>query len=147
MTLAEIDKILPNGFHDALVEKFTWNFQEESAVFDIDFLVGTPESRDDDVWSRRGRIQLQGVLFISIDPPEPSDSDPKPFKPSGSFQIDGLEANDTVFPALPKLKPNLPLGTQIYSFYVANLNSFIHISAKNAALEWLDSEKPGQKGT
>jgi hypothetical protein len=134
MTLTEMDAILPNGFHDAQIERMTWDFQTNSAVFDVDFWVGSETS--DREARRKSRIHLRNILFIAIDPPSPRDSDPKPyrFKPD-SLAIDGEVANERIFPQLNFLKGKLPSDVEIFSFYVLNWNSFIHISAE-AELIW-----------
>ncbi|MFL6389829.1 MAG: hypothetical protein ACJ71U_20310 [Terriglobales bacterium] len=137
MTLAQIDEILPNGFHDAEIEQLIWNFQTNSAVLHIDFWIATEEK--DREKCRRGRVELQGVLFLAVDPPEPRQLDPKPYHPSGTLQIDGMLTNERVFPCLPKLKSALPSGSEIFSFYVVNWNSFIHIAAAEATLVWSDT--------
>ncbi len=139
MTLAEIHESLPNGFHDAEIRKFVWDFATESATFEIDLLIGVPEAEDREE-RRAGRLELRGILFIAIDPPYPGELDPRPYKPSGAFQIDGMVANEKIFEVLPKLKPELPPNTEIFSFYVVNSNSFIHIAAKEADWVWQDSD-------
>ena len=136
MTLAQINEILPNGFHDAEIEQLIWSFQTNSAVLDIDFWVATEETEREK--RRRGRVELQGVLFLAVDPPQPRQLDPKPYHPSGTLQIDGVLTNESVFPDLPNLKPALPQDTEIFSFYVVNWNSFIHIAAADATLVWSD---------
>jgi hypothetical protein len=133
MTLTQIDAILPNGFHDAEIEQLVWNFQKCSAVFDIDFWVA--ETEQDREKRRRGKLALQGVVFISIEPPMPRLCDPKPYRCSGNLTIDGALAEEN---ALPDLKPALPLNTEIFRFYVDNWNSFIYIAAAEATLTWLD---------
>lgn len=139
MTLAQIDETLPNGFHDAEIEQLMWNFQTNSAVLDIDFWVATDKKEREK--RRLGRVELQGILFVVVDPPQPRELDPKPYHPSGTLQIDGVLTNESVFPNLPKLKSALPPGTEIFSFYVINWNSFIHIAAAAAELIWA-VEKP-----
>ena len=136
MTLAQIDETLPNGFHDAEIERLDWNFQTNSAVLDIDFWVAIEE--EDREKRRRGRIELQGIIFLSVGLPEPSELDPKPYHPSGTLQIDGMLASEEILPNLPKLLPYLPSGIEIFSFYVVNWNSFIHIAAAEAMLGWPD---------
>ena len=138
MTLAQIDEILPNGFHDAAIEQLTWNFQRNSAVLDIDFWAAAEEK--DREKRRRGRVELQGIIFLAVDPPQPRQLDPRPYRPSGTLQIDGMLTNEEIFPNLPQLLPKLPLGIEIFSLYVANWNSFIHIATEGANLTWLETE-------
>jgi hypothetical protein len=137
MTLAQIDEILPNGFHDAKIEQLIWNFQTNSAVFNIEFWVATEEKEREK--RQTGRVELQGVIFLAVDPPQPRQLDPKPYHPSGTLQIDGVLTNESIFPCLPTLKSALPHGIEIFSFYVVNWNSFIHIAATEAPIVWSDT--------
>lgn len=139
MTLAELNESLPNGFHDAEITKLVWDFADESAFFDISILIGVPEA-DDREERRSGTLELKRILFIAIDPPYPRELDPKPYRPCGAFQIDAVPADEKIFEALPSLKSELPPDTEIFSFYVVNSNSFIHIAAQEVKLIWKDSE-------
>jgi hypothetical protein len=141
MTLAELDDSLPNGFHDAEITKFVWDFAAESAAFEVILLVGDPDGEDYEAREarRNGTLEVSGIVFVAIDPPFPRGLDPRPYKPSGAFQIDGVVTDEKVFAVLPKLKPELPPDTEIFSFYVINSNSFIHIAAKEANVVWQDS--------
>ncbi len=134
MTLAQIEELLPNGFHDAEVEQLIWNFQHGTAVFDMDFWIGSLEGPDREK-RRRGRIELQSVTFLAMEPPEPRLYDPKPYRPSGTLQIDAGPP-DNIPDNLLKLKRELPPDAEIFSFYVENWNSYIHVSAADARLTW-----------
>jgi hypothetical protein len=83
MTLAQIDQALPNGFHDAEIEQLNWNFLQGSIVFEMDFWIASPDDQDRER-RRRGRIELQSVTFLAMEPPEPRLSDPKPYRPRGA---------------------------------------------------------------
>jgi hypothetical protein len=136
MTLAEIEANLPNGFHDAEIEELVWNYRTDSASFTMKFWV--PEATDQDIEIYRlGRLDLKDIVFMAIDPPHLRDLDPKSYKPSGALQIDGMTTTETIFPGLSKLKQQLPPETQIYSFYVVNWNSYIHIATGEAELVWI----------
>ncbi len=136
MTLAEIEANLPNGFHDAEIEELVWNYRTDSASFTMKLWV--PEATDQDIEIYRlGRLDVKDIVFMAIEPPHPRDSDPKPYKPSGALQIDGMVTTETIFPGLLKLKQKLPPEVQIYSFYVVNWNSNIHIAAGEAELVWI----------
>ncbi len=137
MTLAQLDSTLANGFHDAEISRWEWNFLAASASFEMDFWVATDEA---DIDKRRpGTLELTGVIFISVDPPNPRDLDPKPLRPNcEEIQIDGMPATADIFPGLPKLSAALPTGTEVFSFYVSNWNSFIHIACREATIKWCD---------
>jgi hypothetical protein len=136
MTLAQLNEILPNGFHDAEIEQFIWDFRRDTAVLDINFWTATEEDQDREK-RQRGSIEIHKIVFIAVDPPDPRQSDPRPYRgSSGSLQIDGMVADDKIFPVLSQLKPNLLPNIEIFSFYVVNWNSFMHIAASEARLTW-----------
>ena len=136
MTLVEIEANLPNGFHDAEIEELVWNYRTDSASFTMKLWVPKATDQEIEIY-RLGRLDVKDILFMAIDPPHPRDSDPKPYKPSGSLQIDGVATTETIFPGSTKLKQQLPSETQIYSFYVVDWNSYIHIAAGEAELVWI----------
>ena len=136
MTLAQLNEILPNGFHDAEIERFIWDFRQDTAVVDINFWTATEEDQDHEK-RQRGCVEIHKIVFIAVDPPDPRRSDPRPYRgSSGSLQIDGMVADDKIFPVLSQLKPDLPPNTEVFSFYVVNWNSFMHIAAAEARLTW-----------
>ncbi|HET6934443.1 MAG TPA: hypothetical protein VFI72_06360 [Candidatus Angelobacter sp.] len=136
MTLTEIDDQLPNGFHDAEVGQFSWNFAEGIALFDLILWTGTQDSPE---IYRRGRIELQQISFIVLEPPQVRSSDPKPYRSSvGSLQVDGVLTDETNLANFRKLKQELAPSTEIFSFYVVNWNSFIHVAANDAKLTWTE---------
>lgn len=140
MKLAEIDEKLPNGFHDAEIEQLNWNFEAGLLIFDINFWVAV-ESGHDRNKRRKGKLELQKVSFLVIEPPELRMSDPKPLRGGvGALQVDGGPANEENFRDLSKLKANLSADTEIFSFYVVNWNSFIHVATDEAKLTWFDNE-------
>jgi hypothetical protein len=105
-----------------------------------------PEATDQDIEIYRlGRLDVKNIVFMAIDPPHPRDLDPKPYKPSGALQIDGMTTTETIFPGLSKLKQQLPPETQIYSFYVVNWNFYIHIAAGEAELAWIGEREIMEK--
>lgn len=138
MNLAQIQEMLPNGFHDAEIAQLMWNFMTGSVSLDMDFWVACEEDRDRER-RRRGKIELRRISFLAIEPPVPRASDPNPYSfASGTLQIDGVITSAEIFPTLPRLKPQLPEDTEVFSFYVVNWNSFIHIAAADAKLIWAD---------
>jgi hypothetical protein len=135
MTLSQINSTLPNGFHDAEISRFECNFLAATASFEMDFWIAT----EADINKRRlGTLELTGVVFISVDSPNPRQFDPKPLiARREQIQIDGMPANAEIFPALPRLTPDLA-STEVFSFYVSNWNSFIHIACGDARIQWAE---------
>jgi hypothetical protein len=136
MTLAQINETLPNGFHDAEIEQFIWDFSQDTAVLKINFWTATEEDQDPEKY-QRGIIEIHKIVFIAVDPPDPAQYGPKPYRGSGgTLQIDGMVADEKIFPMLSQLKPSLPSEIEVFSFYVENWNSFLHIAAAEAILNW-----------
>lgn len=136
MTLADVEATLPNGFHDARIEEFVWDYRTMAALFTMELWVAEECDESPEVY-RAGRLDLKDIIFIMIDPPCPRESDPKPYKSSsGTLTIDGFETTDTILPSLATLVATVSPDINPYSFYVANWNSFIHIAAREAALTW-----------
>jgi hypothetical protein len=137
MTLADIEATLPNGFHDAEVEEFVWNFRTNSASFTIVLWVAEDGDESLEVY-REGRLDLKGVIFIMIDPPYPRELDPRRYRSSsGTLRIDGVETTESILPNLATLTETVSPDVSPYSFYVENWNSYIHIAAKDASLVWI----------
>src|SRR5215467_15526997 len=118
MTLKEIDEILPNGFHDAEIANLQWNFRENLVLLDIDFWVATDDSNREK--RRLGSLELRGITFLVIDPPNLQPLDRKPYRGEGSLQIDGVQTTVDIFPKLSLLEAVLPGNTELFSFYVVN---------------------------
>jgi hypothetical protein len=141
MTLADIEHLLPNGFHDAQIEQFVWDYRTNSASFIVELWVAKEEDESLEVY-REARLDLKGIIFIMIDPPCPRELDPKPYKSSsGTLQIDGFETTESMLPNLATLLEGVSAGTSPYSFYVVNWNSYIHVAAKEAELVWTGKRK------
>ena len=137
MTLEQLADSLPNGFHDAEVEELVWNFRTNSASFSMTLWVPEEISENPETY-RAGQLEVKDIVFIAIDPPFPSDLGPKPYKAKPeTLSIDGMTTNADIFPNLSVLRQKIPADVEIYSLYVANWNSFIHIAAKEACLTWL----------
>lgn len=143
MKLSEIDDLLPNGFHDAEVLQFGWDFIAGEAFLEVSFWVGALEhgrEKEKVEKRRKGRINLQSISFISFEQPQPRQTDPKPYHPSpGGLKVDGLLADETTLKDFARHKAEISPTDEIFSFYVSNWNSFIHIAAAEAELVWSKS--------
>lgn len=140
MTLAEVEATLPNGFHDAEIEEFVWDYRRNSASFQMELWVAEEGDESLEVY-RAGRLDLNGVIFIMIDPPCPGELE-LPYKyASGTLQIDGIETTESMLPNLTALAETVSPDARPYSFYVVNWNSYMHIAAKEAELVWTGERK------
>lgn len=131
-TLREIEDRLPNGFHDARLNGLTFCLSTNEVKFDLQVFVGDPDSdmEENRERYRNATLLIQGILYFAIDPPTGIEG-----YPTCSSRIDGGTADEASSDALKPLKP-LPDGAFAYWFYIENWNSFIHLAAKSASLQW-----------
>lgn len=134
MTLHELATSLPNGFHDADVHSALIDYGSGTASFLIDVWVGTmamPAGPDRERY-RRGRVDLLELEYLAIDPPDPR----SPHRGGGSIVIDACEADEELAAPRPHA-----LGGFAGRFFVSAWNAFIHFSAGDAQLTWLDEDR------
>lgn len=67
MTMEEIEKQLPQGFHDANLESFELDLSNMSAKLSFNILIGYSK-RDDKTIYRRGEIFIKNVSFFNTSP-------------------------------------------------------------------------------
>lgn len=125
MTIFEIEKLLPNGFHDSSLHSVEINYEDKKAIFIITPL--TTEN-DEDLACEDNKIKLilTGVKYLTIEPPDPN----YPFLENKPLWID-LSDNDKDFILSKFIDKNDFTGR----FFVNDWNSFIHIAAENAEFQ------------
>jgi hypothetical protein len=130
VTLEELENSLPNGFHDAEIERISVDYQRSLLVIELRFFVGDLVAPIDMREAYRPAVlTLSGVQFLAIDPPDAR----YPFSESGPLRIDACDATKNLDANLVK---TLPTNSFSRSFFVAEWNAFIHIAASSAAIEW-----------
>jgi hypothetical protein len=130
MNLRELTDDLPWGLHDAHLERLELDWPQAAASLTVRFAMSERQDLD-----RRGRIDLTGLVFCAIDPPE--------IAPDRSYvptPKDGLWLNDGegVAPGAKGTYPSVPKGCFLHWFFVHQWNRFIHVCAREATLVWLD---------
>lgn len=130
MRIEELERSLPNGFHDAVLHSFSTAPERQVAEFVIDLSIGSPgdPSFRRDAY-RSARLLLTGVSYLAIDPPGPGAS----IGGSRASMFDLVEAD----PAVSAQTPG-PVGGFSARFFVADWNAFIHFAAADAVLTWAD---------
>ena len=129
MTFDELTASLPNGVHDAELEKVEVDFTKREARLQLDLWVGDDEDKEA---YRRGLVTLTGVLFWVCEPPDPG----YPFGRPESVRIDGGPLSKDFpnrQPALPPVPPNVFINW----LFVNEWNAFIYFAASDASLTWL----------
>ena len=140
MTFEELERELPNGFHDAHLLSLSVDYVSGTAELRMDLLFGTPESADPEEY-RAAVLRITGIHFFSIGPPDSTYS----FVPDGRpLWLLGGEAKSDPLPGFDKLMAKLPKEVSCFRFFVDQWNSFIHIAARDVQFSWLNVDGPGE---
>ena len=132
MTLEELEHTLPNGLHDSEVRRVAVDYEKRKIVLDVAVWVGgmnDPQGRREAYKS--GRIELSGLIFFVMEPPDAK----YPFRDSVKLTIDGCDMRKNLD---GELLQSLPSGAFFRSLWVNEWNAFIHIAARDAAIEWIN---------
>jgi len=134
-SLREIDDDLPNGFHDALLEAVTVSFASNSAELDLRLFVGDPAAATEEEREayKRAKLRLSELVYFVVDPPAPGHECRK----GNALRIDAGDATNESAPTAPKPQSVLPTDAFAYWFFVDQWNSFIHVAARSASLQWV----------
>lgn len=139
MDLKTLESRLPNGFHDAEILSISVNYAAATALIDLNLSTGTPGGTDPDEY-RRGRLTIHGLHYLVCDPPET-------LRQGGDGEglwVTTLDADAPgLSPGLAGLIRALPRGAFCHRLYVAQWNSFIHLSAQAAELTWTPKTSAG----
>ena len=139
MTLDELDRDLPNGFHDAKIFSFELDYVGGIASFHLNLLVGWPDDPEPERQAyQQANMTVKGLCFCSIDPPYPT----YPFIPRGKpILVTGTRPKPDTSPFVSELVAKFPEGTWCYQFFVDDWNACINIAARDVTLTWI-GEKP-----
>jgi hypothetical protein len=132
MTLEELEGSLPNGLHDAEVRRISIDYAHRKVTLELAVWIGKmedpPHRREA---YRDGRIEISGLLFMVIEPPDPK----YPFTKPG-ITIDGCDMSKNI---TNQLLECLPADAFFRSLWVSQWNAFVHIAAGSAAIVWLNN--------
>jgi hypothetical protein len=133
MTLEEIENETPNGLHDAELRSIRIDYSSRTALLGVNLHVGLPSDASDSAREayRAAEIVISGLVFVAIDPP----ASDRLSQVEGGLWIDaGPGTRETLNPDALKA---LPADAFVHWIYVREWNSFIHIVARSASLNWL----------
>jgi len=136
MKLEEIEKMLPNGFHDALLKSVNIDYTKHEAIFNLHIWVGDLYAKDENSREtyRRCLLKLCKLFFCVIEAPDPK----YPYHDSGCLRVDGGSLQTKRKKPSTQLPGPLPKDVSTYWFFVEEWNAFIYIAAKDALFDWLD---------
>ena len=119
-TLQDLEKTLPNGFHDALLHGYRVDFVARTLSFDLAL------STSGDAY-RAATLTLTRLAFCEVQAPDSR----YPFQNPAPLRVDLVECDATHL-AVRAAGP----GAFAASFFVTNWNAYIHFAAEAATLEW-----------
>ena len=129
MTLAELEKTLPNGLHDAELVGIQVDYSRRKAVLTVNVDVLDPDDRapeNDDY--RRARVVFSGIQFVVIDPPAVA---------SDSYtNVSTIDTGSGQPRTAQCVLPPVWKGCFLCWIFVTESNSFVRIAARDVALEW-----------
>ena len=129
MTFGEIEKKLPNGFHDAKIEHISLDYLRGTLLMKMRLLIGTPGGGDQDEYGS-AEMKVNGLYFCSIEPPDPT----YPFRPNGQLLGVSGDGSGGSSPEVRELAQSLPADASYYRFFVEQWNSFIYIAASDVQI-------------
>ena len=127
-SIEQIERSLPNGFHDASLLGIQVNWREARATF-----AGTADVSEVGQGAVRGRpfkLVVHGLRSLEL---------PQSLKESGSSHVDlgtrGWCGGFAGWPPEREAKTSQSEGF-VYSFFLHKLNDFISVEATSASFEW-----------
>ena len=134
MTFEEIDRKLPNGFHDAAIRKIELDFVNRSTLIRMDLHAGVPEDSSPERY-RPGTLKISSPYLFFIEPPDPR----YPYIPKGkAFNVDGDSVKVGQSDAVDRLLPTLPSNATVYRFFLEEWNSFLYLAGASVEFSWDD---------
>jgi hypothetical protein len=145
MTLDEIARTLPNGFHDSEIRGVTVNYERRIAEIEMTLDYTSPDGPVPWPPTRDAKVVLRGLKYLAIEPPAhhyPFD-DARALDVSDAYNSIGTDASGRrlVSPELLAAPPHQAFAT---SFFVNDWNSFIHVAADEAELIWAEEKSDEQ---
>ena len=134
MTFNELANLLPNGFHDAELQRIGMDYVQRELQFDlVVWICASDDPRIRELY-RPARVIVRDVAYLVVEPPDPK----YPWTTPGSVTIDSGEG-------VPRQStgelPTAPSGTSVTWMYLGELNRFLFFAAGSASLEWTGPEE------
>jgi hypothetical protein len=132
MTLEEVEDTLPNGLHDAEVQRIVVDYAQHKLTLDLAVWVGEmddpPEKREA---YKIGQLEISGLIYLVMEAPDPK----YPYRTSSKLTIDSIEDKENMDSELVKA---LPANSFCRRFWVSEWNAFMRIAATSAQMVWMD---------
>jgi hypothetical protein len=133
MTLQELSRTLPNGFHDAFISTVNIDYVKQEARLSLSVWCGelsSEESINREIY-RNGELILSGLSYWVVEPPDPNYD----YDQSKALWIDAGELSSENFKPTIKL-PELAVGAFGSWIFVRNWNAFMYFAARESSFNW-----------
>lgn len=127
MTFLELEKDLPNGFHDCELHSIFIDFLKGKLRMVLNLSWGDPGRKANELY-KMCEVILENLCFCAIDPPDYSSN----FLPDGSpLIVSGDCINFEQIKPDEKIPNQLPKNITSCRFFVYDWNAFIYIAGSN----------------
>ena len=133
MTLDELSRSLPNGFHDAELKTLSLDFIGRQARLGLEIWIAAyPEVPGELEAYRPAEVRLSGLYYWLAEPPD--DSYPHWWEGGGRLDVGLLH----VLKHQPAIRlPETPVGAFVNWIFFNSWNAFAYVAAETAELEWV----------
>jgi hypothetical protein len=123
MNIEELDRTLPNGFHDSCLCQVTVDYEAQTAALTLDIWIGDLEAPAgaERERLRTARLDLIGLEYFILEPPDPRYK----YREAGAVTLDLCGTDPSIATSRP-----LAFGGFAGRFFVNEWNAFIHFAAK-----------------
>ena len=130
VTLEELENSLPNGLHDAEMQRVSIDYQQRTMTIDMSVFVGEVDAPLEMREAyREGTLVISGLQFAVIEPPDAG----YPFASAGASRIDSCDMMKNLDPSLLQA---LPQGAFVGCLFVNDWNAFVHLAGLKAEIQW-----------
>jgi thiamine pyrophosphokinase len=134
MNIEDIEKTLPNGFHDAILQRLNIDYINKIVELDLNVWVGDLNSKNENIREeyKKMRLKLKRFLFFIIEKPDHT----YPYSSGQELMIDmGKISSLKERHNLKNLMQSIPKEAFAYWIFISQWNSFIYFSALDAEFE------------
>ncbi len=137
MKIEDIERELPNGFHDALLQNIFIDYDRHEAIFEMKVWIGDIDSESKELREvyRKGQLKLGGLRYCIIEAPDPGYPwcDTKLTIDAGT--VGSLKKAPSV-----RLPEPLSEEVSVHWLFIRQWNAFIYVSATDARFEWTEEQ-------
>jgi hypothetical protein len=130
MTLAEIEKQLPNGLHDADLKAFAVDLANGKLILEIDVDYSSAEPPAADLDLHTVKITVTGLCYFKIDPPDLLNG----YAVAAASDIDAGDDPVQKFLVDAAVAKRLPQGSFLHWIFLSAWNSIMVIGGMDARI-------------